>query len=176
MFKKDSELIVVTGAMGSGKHEVADKLKTQYGLEVIDFNTIFEELSNSYGYIGYDEKKLVKKAAEEVFKLKILNYGRSGKSVILVHSFTKKWQKFLNYICKGYDYELKVVDCVSKKFDEIIETFIEKYDDTCFTAECYLNDETLECTLNTKKELKRLRKAKYNSIVGVNNYTDTDIK
>lgn len=176
MFKKDSELIVVTGAMGSGKHEIADKLKTQYGLEVIDFNPIFEELSNSYGYIGYDEKKLVKKAAEEVFKLKILNYSRSAKSVVLVHSFTKKWQKFLNYICKDYDYELKVVDCVSKEFDEIIETFIEKYGDTCFTAECYLNDETLECTLKTKKELKRLRKAKYNSIVGINNYMDTDIK
>ena len=176
MFKKDSELIVVTGAMGSGKHEVADKLKTQYGLEVIDFYPIFEELSNSYGYIGYDEKKLVKKAAEEVFKLKILNYSRSAKSVIIVHSFTKKWQKFLNYICKDYDYELKVIDCVSKEFDEIISDATEKYDDTCFTAECYLNNETLEGTIRTEKELKNLRKAKYNSIVGVNNYMDTGIK
>lgn len=152
-FSKFNSLIVVTGMPGAGKTTLAYKLSERFDIACLSLDTYKEVASSKYGFNGKFERDLIFELAKSLFKADVLVNVSLGLSLIVESAFMEEWQEFFDHIVDYYNYDIIVVDCNSKSFEEVWDnrvkrdtsderskclTSIEFADDTCIRKDPYL--------------------------------------
>lgn len=125
-FNKFNCLIVVTGLPGAGKTTLTYNMSKVFDIACLSLDEYKESESIKHGFNNKFERDIVFTLAKQSFKIDILNNVRLGLSLIIESAFSKEWQDFFDYIVEVYNYDLIVVDCTSRNFDDIWDSRVKR--------------------------------------------------
>lgn len=179
-------LFVVTGISGSGKttvaHIVGKMINCEIMLSLDDYKvSVYEK----YGFLNDTERKILWDCAKTQFQADIISGLRQGKNIIIDYPFDISWQDFFEYCSTRYHYNLVIINCNTRNFDDIWESRIERdfsnsrHDS--LTASKYIkgkiyvrNSKKYDCKKREQKQYE-YKTGKYTSLLGDYEFTDIQI-
>lgn len=123
---EEKRLFIVTGINGSGKTTLAKALSEKLGLEVMTINALREHYYDKYCFEALDERKTLDALAEAHFRADLTRFMRCDVQLVVDHPFSKRWDKFFRNLCSRYGYQMIVINCNTRDFEEIWEKSLER--------------------------------------------------
>ena len=114
-----NKLIVITGIFKSGTHELGVEISKKSNIDQIYIRDYYLDECKRYYFNNVFERALLFDSATMKFKLDIIKYLRLNKSLIAIGEFGNNWQTFFKNISSTYKYELIVIKCDTKDFENI---------------------------------------------------------
>ena len=167
MTNREKTLIIITGISSSGKTTLAKQLNEKYGLQTYSLDDYKVQCYEKTGFYNEQERLILRQQAIQNFKTDIIKHIRTGSSLVCEYPFTLEWQEFFDYIKEYYKYNIIVVNCNTKPFEDIWNLRIRRDRELIdrhpsLTASAYIKYKTfVPAVTKFTAEYKQLKEQEY---------------
>lgn len=176
MLKSNCILYIISGISASGKTTLAKTMQEKLNCKLFSLDLYKEQVYEEYGFKNEIERITLWNMAKYKFQAEITTIARNQENIIVEYPFDVTWQEFFNYLSDKYNYILVIVNCMTRNFDDIWKSRVERdcnqdLRPLCLTAKAYIKNELYESNdkindnYKTKKGLEYFE-SKYTSLDG----------
>lgn len=150
--KKTKTLVVITGISGTGKTTLASEMSKFLDVEMLSFDDFKVQQYETYGFTNEQERlKLWNDAKMEFLRaLKLRMF--TGATVIVEFPFNTTWQEDFDILRRQYQYELVILNCNTRDFDDIWKKKVERDTNPDTRRDCLGADAYVKGRLCTKRD------------------------
>lgn len=186
ILKNIKSIVIISGISASGKTTLAHKIQSQTGYDVLSLDDYKVKWYEKYGFMNEFERKNLWNMAKYEFQADIIQSMRNGINIIVEYTFDKTWQEFFDLASQQYGYKTIVINCDSRKFDDIWKSRVSRDSDSsqrpiCLTAKVYEKGKRYESNGKLCEEYKETKhkdyiQKKYSSLHGNYVFRDNEVK
>ena len=159
-------LIIISGISSSGKTTYAKKINELYNYEILSLDDYKEYYYEKYGFVSEIERKNLWNLAKKTYIAEIIANCRQNKTIIVEYPFDTSWQVVFYYIKNEYNYDIYIINCNSRNFDDIWNSREDRDSicidrPKCLTASKYIKGVLYENNGKLNEEYKEKKRMEY---------------